>query len=83
MASPISLRGTANVFEAVFQLEVLDPNGAVKATRTVMASSGTGTRGTWSASVPFSLGEAGAGRIRVFTLSAKDGTTGRTSSTSR
>lgn len=75
VTSPLHLTGTANVFEAVFQLEVLGPDGTVKAFRTVTASSGTGTRGTWSATVPFSLGEPGVGGVRVFTLSAKDGTT--------
>jgi germination protein M len=75
VTSPLTLKGTADVFEAVFRLEVLDPGGAVRTARTITATSGTGTRGTWSVTVPLDLASPGAATIRVFTVSVKDGTT--------
>lgn len=74
-AGPLNLSGTANVFEGVFQLEVVDGTGRLLGTKTVQAKSGTGTRGTWSTSVVLTPGAGGPCEIRVFTLSAKDGTT--------
>lgn len=73
VASPLTVRGTANVFEAVFTLDVVDPDGAVLASRVVHATSGTGTRGTFSASVPFTPWAAGTGHIVAKVASPKDG----------
>ncbi len=72
-AASIRIRGTSNVFEAVHNLEIVDRSGRVRARRRVMASSGTGTRGTWVATVPGRAFDHGPSRIRVFTLSPKDG----------
>ena len=38
-----------------------------------MASSGTGTRGTFDVTVPFSVDKAGLGALIVFSDSPKDG----------
>jgi sporulation and spore germination protein/immunoglobulin-like protein involved in spore germination len=51
--SPLKLRGTANTFEATFQVELLGPAGKPIAHRTIMATSGTGTRGKFIARLRF------------------------------
>jgi hypothetical protein len=72
--SPLLVRGTANVFEAVLHVEVRSAAGRVLATRRIQASSGTGTRGTFAATVRFRA-PAGATRITLvaYALSPKDG----------
>jgi hypothetical protein len=57
VASPLRVTGTANAFEATFQLE-LRGDGETLVHRTVTATSGTGERGTFSAELPFSAGGA-------------------------
>jgi hypothetical protein len=75
VTSPLAPTGNADVFEAVFRLEILGPGGAVETARTITATSGSGTRGTWSVTVPLGPASAGADTIGVFTVSEKDGTT--------
>jgi hypothetical protein len=53
VASPLRVGGTANTFEATFVLELRDAAGAKLARRVVTATSGSGERGTFSASLPF------------------------------
>lgn len=69
---PLTAAGTANVFEAAFRLQVLGAGGQVLLDTPVKASSGTGTRGTWSIVNAKAL-PLGAARLRVFSDSAKDG----------
>lgn len=71
VASPIAVSGSANVFEATFQLELQDANGKVLTTQTVMATSGSGTRGTYEATI--STTYRGAAKIVAYEESAKDG----------
>jgi len=71
--SPLRVTGTANVFEATFQLNVTDWDGLIVADEVVTATSGTGTRGTFDITVPFEVSRAGLGSLIVFTYSAKDG----------
>ncbi len=71
--SPIEISGSADVFEAQFRVELTDAGGSVLAARAVMATAGTGTRGTFSLSVPYALATAGPGTLTVFDLSPKDG----------
>jgi hypothetical protein len=66
-------RGTANVFEAVFRLQVRDSTGALVLDKTVRATSGTGTRGSWSQALIWTSAEPGIGELKVFASSAKDG----------
>jgi spore germination protein GerM len=70
--SPLRLRGTANVFEAVFQARLVASNGTVIAKRRVTATAGSGTRGTFDVTVPFSTA-ATTGKLVVYEISAKDG----------
>lgn len=66
-------RGTADVFEAVFHLQLRDVAGKLLVNKTVHASSGTGTRGTWSLKLTWTAATPGAGELRVFATSAKNG----------
>jgi spore germination protein GerM len=72
VSSPLQIHGTANTFEAVFQLQVLDADGNLLIDEPVMATSGTGTRGTFDITVEFDA-ETDEGTVRVFEYSARDG----------
>jgi Immunoglobulin-like domain of bacterial spore germination/Sporulation and spore germination len=64
--------GTANTFEATFNYELVGASGKVLSKNFVTATSGSGTRGTFSFTVPYEA-EPQAGTLRVFELSAADG----------
>lgn len=72
--TPLVVVGSANVFEAQFDLEVTDGEGVVVGSQSVMATSGTGTRGTFEVTVTLPEGtRAGMGSIIVSYASPKDG----------
>jgi germination protein M len=74
IASPVRIAGTANVFEAVFKVNLVDDDGLIVAEQVVHASSGTGTRGTFDVTIPFETQTPGqTGSIIVFSDSPKDG----------
>lgn len=74
VTSPLTISGSSNVFEATHQLNLTDPDGLIVAEKTITATSGTGTRGTWTATVEFPKPKFdGTGSVIAFTLSAKDG----------
>lgn len=73
ITSPVRITGTANVFEAVFRVNIVDYDGLIIADKVVTATSGTGTRGTFDVTVPYKLTKAGPGSIIVFAESPKDG----------
>jgi germination protein M len=68
-----TIRGTANVFEAAFKLQLRDSKKLLLFDTTVRASSGTGTRGDWAAKGTLNGSGAKGGTLRVFDASAKDG----------
>ena len=72
VTSPLRLWGTANTFEATFEYELLDPAGKVLAHHFVTATSGSGTRGTYSVKIPFEAPN-GLGKLVVYEISAADG----------
>jgi len=72
-SSPLPIRGTANVFEASFLLEVYDGANKKVFERIMTATSGTGTRGTWTVNATFAGATPGTGAIRVFSYSPEDG----------
>jgi germination protein M len=72
VSSPLRIRGTANTFEATFQVEVLAADRRVLGKRFVTATSGSGTRGTFDANVTFAA-PRGPVTLAVFELSAEDG----------
>jgi hypothetical protein len=72
----VPVYGTANVFEAVFGVEVRAGDGAVLAEQQIQATSGTGTRGTFDATVPLYLPaeyERTTGSVVFYVASPKDG----------
>jgi hypothetical protein len=72
VSAPLRIVGTANTFEATFEYELLDPSGKAVAKHFVTATSGSGTRGTFDAAIPFEAPN-GLGKLVVFELSAADG----------
>lgn len=52
-ASPLRISGTANTFEATFVAEVKGADGSLLAEQIVTATSGSGDRGTFEATIPF------------------------------
>lgn len=74
VTSPLEVRGSSNVFEATHQLQLTDADGLIIHDEFVTATSGTGTRGTWSQTVEFGpLKRDGLGAVIVFEYSAEDG----------
>lgn len=73
VTSPLRITGTANTFEAVFQINVVDGEGLIVYDEFAMATSGTGTRGTFDETVEFEVPRAGIGAVIVFEYSAQDG----------
>jgi germination protein M len=73
VTSPLHVTGTANTFEATFNYRLEDADGHVLAKDFVTATSGSGTRGTFDFSVPFTVDSAQNGTLAVFELSAEDG----------
>jgi hypothetical protein len=69
--SPFHVTGSADTFEAVFRLQLRDAAGHVLLDQQVMASSGTGTRGSFDATVTTSM--QGAATLVAFERSPKDG----------
>jgi len=73
LGNPASVSGTANVFEAQFQITLLDAAGATIADVPAKATCGTGCRGAFDVTVPYSVDQAQAGTLRVWDGSMKDG----------
>jgi Immunoglobulin-like domain of bacterial spore germination/Sporulation and spore germination len=73
VASPVRVHGNADTFEATFELELVDAGGAVVAHRTVTATSGSGERGSFDVTIPFSGAKPGHGKLVAFESSAENG----------
>jgi hypothetical protein len=73
VSNPVTVSGTADVFEAVVSVRVLNAAGAEIARTFTTASCGTGCRGNYSATVSYSVSSKQPGTIEVFETSAKDG----------
>lgn len=73
VTTPLRISGTANTFEATFQVKLTDAKGRVVHDHYAMATSGTGTRGTFDVTIPFGATHAGTGSLRVYEFSAEDG----------
>jgi immunoglobulin-like protein involved in spore germination/sporulation and spore germination protein len=72
VSSPLRIEGTANTFEATFQVEVVDARGRVLGQRFVTATSGSGERGTFDAAVTFAA-MPGPVTLVTYEVSAEDG----------
>jgi Immunoglobulin-like domain of bacterial spore germination/Sporulation and spore germination len=73
VSSPVTVSGTADVFEAVVSVRILDSAGNQIARTFGTASCGTGCRGGYSVPVSYSVTRQEPGTIEVFESSAKDG----------
>ncbi len=73
LGNPGTVSGLANVFEATFRMELRDAANRRLVDRQVMASCGTGCWGTFKVSLSYTVSKAQWGTLRVFDLSAKDG----------
>ena len=71
--SPLRVHGSANVFEATFFLRVTDSTGRSLVEQRVMATSGTGTRGTFDVTLRFTVAAPGPGKVVAWYDSAEDG----------
>jgi immunoglobulin-like protein involved in spore germination/sporulation and spore germination protein len=67
--SPVHASGTADVFEATFQVEIR-ADGRRVATKTITATSGSGTRGTWETTLDVPSGDV---TLVFYEASARDG----------
>lgn len=72
VGSPLVVRGTANTFEAQFIAQILDEDGQTLAEQSVMATSGSGTRGTFNEAISFTT-DASRVTLVVYEPSAADG----------
>ncbi len=73
VTSPLRVRGTANTFEATLNLRLLDASGKVLYDNFTTATSGSGTRGTFEQTIPFTISKDGPGTLVAYEHSAADG----------
>jgi len=73
VTSPAHVVGTANTFEATFQIRLTDASGKKLYEHFATATSGTGTRGTFDEAITFDPVDHGSATLTVYELSAKDG----------
>jgi spore germination protein GerM len=71
--NPGRVTGLANVFEAQFHMALLDRDGRVLFDQPVMATCGTGCWGTFDVTIGYDVPQAQYGTLRVYNLSARDG----------
>lgn len=72
--SPVTVSGTASVYEGTVQIRVRDAAGNVIGTATTTATAGAPARGTFSTTVSFTQPAATqAGKIEVYENDAQDG----------
>ena len=71
--SPVTVGGTADVFEATVSVRILDGSGNEIAHTFTQATCGTGCRGDYSTAVSYDVGSEQQGTVEVFETSAKDG----------
>ncbi|MET0888201.1 MAG: Gmad2 immunoglobulin-like domain-containing protein [Mycetocola sp.] len=72
---PVSANGTANTFEAALTVDVMNEANEILCVRHVLATSGSGTRGTWQARLGFApqRDTDEPVTLRAYELSASDG----------
>lgn len=73
---PFIMRGTANTFEAALTVDAVNEAGEFLCIRHIMATSGTGTPGTWETRLAFAPQhdtEITPVTLRAYEFSAKDG----------
>jgi hypothetical protein len=73
ISSPVTISGTADVFEAVVSIAILDEHGRTVASTFTMATCGTGCRGSYATDVRYHVATRQPGTLRVYEVSAMDG----------
>ena len=73
ISSPVTISGSADVFEAVVSIAILDEHGRTVASTFTMATCGTGCRGSYATDVRYHVGTRQPGTLRVYEVSAMDG----------
>lgn len=74
VSTPVGLSGTADTFEAAVTVDALDATGRQLCVRNIMATSGSGSPGTWQTTLAFPPPSDGAPiTLRAYDFSAKDG----------
>lgn len=73
VSSPVTVAGTADVFEATVSIRILDEGGQELASGFATATCGSGCRGRYSTEVFFFVDRRQPGTIEVFEASAEDG----------
>jgi hypothetical protein len=73
IGNPAHVTGNANVFEATFRIAILDASGKTLTDVQAMASCGTGCRGTFDVTIPYTVSKGQYGTLRVYDPSEKDG----------
>jgi spore germination protein GerM len=73
VSSPVRISGSADVFEAVVSILILDARGRPVASTFTSATCGSGCRGRYATDVRYGVAATQPGTIRVFEVSAMDG----------
>ena len=73
VSNPVTISGTANVFEATVSLRILDAGGNEVGRGFTNATCGTGCRGAYSTTLAYRVNDEQPGTVEVFESSAKDG----------
>jgi hypothetical protein len=73
IGNPARVTGNANVFEASFLITLLDRDGRTLFEGPVMATCGTGCRGTFDTTIEYDVDQGQWGSLRVWVASAMDG----------
>ena len=73
VSSPVTIRGTANVFEATVSMRLIDADGKRLARSFTTATCGTGCRGSYEHELSFEVDREQHGVIEVWQASAEDG----------
>jgi hypothetical protein len=73
VSSPVRVWGTGNTFEAAFMVTLRGPDDEIIFEEPAMATSGTGTRGTFDLTFTWDEDLSGEGTLVVWEASAKDG----------
>ncbi|MEV0809622.1 Gmad2 immunoglobulin-like domain-containing protein [Micromonospora sp. NPDC050200] len=73
VTGPVTVAGTADVYEATVSIRVLDSAGRVVGTGFTTATCGSGCRGDYRGGVAYRLTTAGPGTVEVYEVSPRDG----------
>src|SRR6266542_3756135 len=73
VSSPITVAGTANVYEATVSVRILDAAGAEIATTFTTATCGSGCRGDYSVAITYRMPREQRATVQVYEVSAENG----------